>query len=187
VLHSAPPYGLVLVEHADQLRLATAPDVGQLVEAFIDAPPPEPLSQAALEVLAIVAYEQPVARSDVERIRGVDSSGVIDPLLARALIVDDSRLWWPRPTGVSGDHRALLANDGYCVAERTAAATSLRKLVIVACLPEGQSCQRRRASSTNYVLPLDGGSDLVENDAFRMQSASMISPVIPTDFRCELV
>jgi segregation and condensation protein B len=91
VLRSAPPYGLVLVEHADQLRLATAPDVGRLVEAFIDAPPAEPLSQAALEVLAIVAYEQPVSRSDVERIRGIDSSGVIDTLLARALIVDDTR------------------------------------------------------------------------------------------------
>jgi segregation and condensation protein B len=91
VLRSAPPYGLVLVEHADQLRLATAPDVGRLVEAFIDAPPPEPLSQAALEVLAIVAYEQPVSRSDVEHIRGVDSAGVIDTLLARALIVDDTR------------------------------------------------------------------------------------------------
>jgi hypothetical protein len=63
VLRNAPPYGLVLVEHADQLRLATAPDVGRLVESFIDAPPPEPLSQAALEVLAIVAYEQPVSGS----------------------------------------------------------------------------------------------------------------------------
>jgi segregation and condensation protein B len=82
---------LVLVEHTDQLHLATAPDVGRLVEAFIDAPPPEPLSQAALEVLAIVAYEQPVSRSDVERIRGIDSSGVIETLLARGLIIDDNR------------------------------------------------------------------------------------------------
>jgi hypothetical protein len=46
VLRSAPPYGLVLLEHADQLRLPTAPDVGQLVEAFLDTPPPEPLPQA---------------------------------------------------------------------------------------------------------------------------------------------
>jgi segregation and condensation protein B len=91
ILRNAPPYGLVLVEHADQLRLATAPDVGRLVEAFIHAPPPEPLTQAALEVLAVVAYEQPVSRSDVERIRGIDSSGVIDTLLARGLIVDDTR------------------------------------------------------------------------------------------------
>jgi chromosome segregation and condensation protein ScpB len=41
--------------------------------------------------MAIDAYEQPVSRSDVERIRGVDSSGVIDTLLARGLVVDDTR------------------------------------------------------------------------------------------------
>jgi excisionase family DNA binding protein len=132
VLRGAPPYGLVLVEHADQLRLATAPDVGRLVEAFIDAPPPEPLSQAALEVLAIIAYEQPVSRSDVERIRGIDSSGVIDTLLARRVDRRRHTLWWPRTPGVSGDHRALLADDGYCVAERIATAACIRRSVMVA-------------------------------------------------------
>ena len=53
--------------------------------------PPEPLSQAALEVLAIVAYEQPVSRADISHIRGTDSSGVVDTLLARGLIADDAR------------------------------------------------------------------------------------------------
>jgi hypothetical protein len=62
-LRASPPHGLVLLEHADQLQLVTAPDVGKLVEAFLHVDPPEPLSQAALEVLAIVAYEQPVSGS----------------------------------------------------------------------------------------------------------------------------
>jgi segregation and condensation protein B len=53
--------------------------------------PPEPLSQAALEVLAIVAYEQPVTRTDISHIRGTDSSGVIDTLIARGLIANDPR------------------------------------------------------------------------------------------------
>ncbi|MBV9174692.1 MAG: SMC-Scp complex subunit ScpB [Chloroflexi bacterium] len=44
------------------------------------------------EVLAIVAYEQPVARTDITHIRGTDSTGVIDTLLARKLIADDARL-----------------------------------------------------------------------------------------------
>ena len=88
---ASPPHGLVLLEHADQLQLVTAPDVGKLVEAFLHVDPPEALSQAALEVLAIVAYEQPVSRADVAHIRGTDSAGVIDTLLARGLIADDAR------------------------------------------------------------------------------------------------
>ena len=83
--------GCALLEHADQLQLVTAPDVGQLVEAFLNVPPPEGLSQAALEALAIVAYEQPVSRADISQIRGTDSAGVVDTLLARKLIADDAR------------------------------------------------------------------------------------------------
>jgi len=90
-LRASPPHGLSLLEHADQLQLVTAPDCGSLVEAFLDVPAPEPLSQAALEALAIVAYEQPVSRADISHIRGTDSSGVIDTLLARGLIADDTR------------------------------------------------------------------------------------------------
>jgi segregation and condensation protein B len=90
-LRTSPPHGLVLLEHADQLQLVTAPDVGKLVEAFLHVDPPAALSQAALEVLAIVAYEQPVSRSDVAHVRGTDSAGVIDSLLARKLIADDTR------------------------------------------------------------------------------------------------
>jgi segregation and condensation protein B len=90
-LRASPPHGLILLEHADQLQLVTAPDVGKLVERFLHVDPPEALSQAALEVLAIVAYEQPVSRADIAHIRGTDSAGVIDTLLARKLIVDDAR------------------------------------------------------------------------------------------------
>jgi segregation and condensation protein B len=69
----------------------TAPDVGKLMETFLHVDPPEALSQAALEALAIVAYEQPVSRVDISHIRGVDSAGVVDTLLARGLIADDAR------------------------------------------------------------------------------------------------
>jgi segregation and condensation protein B len=89
-LRASPPHGLVLLEHADQLQLVTAPEVGKLVEAFLNVPPPEALSQAALEVLAIVAYEQPVSRAEVSHIRGTDCAGVIDTLFARKLLADDA-------------------------------------------------------------------------------------------------
>jgi segregation and condensation protein B len=52
----------------------------------------EKLSQAATEVLAIIAYKQPVTRQQVEAIRGVDSTGVIQSLLDRNLIEVTGRL-----------------------------------------------------------------------------------------------
>jgi len=61
------------------------------METFLHVDPPEALSQAALEALAIVAYEQPVSRVGISHIRGVDSAGVVDTLLARGLIADDAR------------------------------------------------------------------------------------------------
>ncbi len=90
-LRASPPHGLLLVEDADRLELASAPDCTAVIERFLDTPPPEPLSQAALEVLSIVAYEQPVTRADISDIRGTDSSGVVDTLLARGLVADDPR------------------------------------------------------------------------------------------------
>jgi segregation and condensation protein B len=44
------------------------------------------LSTAALETLAIIAYQQPVTRAEIEAVRGVDSSGVIATLLSRGLV-----------------------------------------------------------------------------------------------------
>jgi segregation and condensation protein B len=91
-LNVSPPHGLVLLESGDRLELVSAPDCGALIERFLDKPTPEPLSQAALEVLSIVAYEQPITRAEISHIRGTDSSGVIETLLARRLIEDDPRL-----------------------------------------------------------------------------------------------
>ena len=54
-----------------------------------------PLSQAAFEVLAIIAYNQPVTKAFVEQIRGVDCSGVISTLCQRELIEEKGRLDLP--------------------------------------------------------------------------------------------
>src|SRR5439155_23235552 len=59
-LRASPPHGLALLESDDEIQLTSAPDCGPLIERFLDMPRPEPLSQAAMEVLSIVAYEQPV-------------------------------------------------------------------------------------------------------------------------------
>jgi segregation and condensation protein B len=80
-------------------RLIAAP----LLERFLNRPTPEPLSQAAMEVLSIVAYEQSITRAEISHIRGTDSSGVIETLLARQLTEDDPRFRRPRSVSVSGD------------------------------------------------------------------------------------
>ena len=54
-----------------------------------------PLSAAALEVLAVVAYNQPVTKSFIEQVRGVDCSGVISTLLEKNLIEESGRLELP--------------------------------------------------------------------------------------------
>ncbi len=54
-----------------------------------------PLSQAALEVLAVVAYNQPVTKAFVEQVRGVDCSGVIGSLTSKDLIEEKGRLELP--------------------------------------------------------------------------------------------
>jgi segregation and condensation protein B len=70
----------------DRVQLSTAPRFAPVLQRFLGLERTVRLSQAALETLAIVAYRQPVTRTDVEAVRGVDSSGVLQTLLARGLV-----------------------------------------------------------------------------------------------------
>src|SRR5436309_4712016 len=82
--------GVRLVLSGDRVELVTAPDAGALIARYVGADAIG-LSPAALETLAIVAYRQPVTRSAVERIRGVDSDYTIRSLLHRRLVVELGR------------------------------------------------------------------------------------------------
>lgn len=62
-----------------------------MVERQLGQRAPEPLSEAALHTLGIVAYEQPVTRADIRTIRGVDSDAVVETLRARGLVAEDPR------------------------------------------------------------------------------------------------
>ena len=82
--------GVRLVIAGEHVALATAPEAGRLVARYIGAEPAR-LSPASQETLAIVAYRQPVTRSVVDRIRGVDSDYTLRTLLHRRLIVELGR------------------------------------------------------------------------------------------------
>jgi segregation and condensation protein B len=82
--------GIRLVVDGDRVELATASDGGALVARYVGADALR-LSPASLETLAIIAYRQPVTRSVVDHIRGVDSDYTIRTLLHRRLIVELGR------------------------------------------------------------------------------------------------
>ena len=73
--------GLVLLNFDDRWQMATRPYYGEIVKRILDARRNAPLSPAALEVLAVIAYNQPVSRSFIEQVRGVDSSSTVAKLL----------------------------------------------------------------------------------------------------------
>lgn len=77
--------GIQLVEVATGWQFRTHPDMATYVRK-LDHIKPKKLSKAAMEALAVVAYRQPVTRSEVEQIRGVDSSAVIYKLVQLNLV-----------------------------------------------------------------------------------------------------
>jgi segregation and condensation protein B len=84
--------GVRLQRHGDQVQLVSAPESATVVARFLGVQAQNRLSAAALEVLAIIAYRQPITRAQVDAIRGVDSSGTVRALLARDLISEAGRL-----------------------------------------------------------------------------------------------
>jgi segregation and condensation protein B len=82
--------GIVVREISGGYRFATSPLAREGVEAYL-LPPKTTLSTPALEALAIVAHLQPVTRSEIEAIRGVNSDSVVSTLLDRGLIEDAGR------------------------------------------------------------------------------------------------
>jgi segregation and condensation protein B len=77
--------GFFLKEVAGGYQLRTRPEYAEWIKRLLQ-PSPARLSKAALETLAIIAYKQPIIRSEIEQIRGVDSGGVLRMLLERKLI-----------------------------------------------------------------------------------------------------
>ncbi|CAN5765211.1 SMC-Scp complex subunit ScpB [soil metagenome] len=83
--------GFVLRAVAGGWRLYTDPECAPWLERFVRGHTQARLTGAALEVLAIVAYRQPISRSQIAELRGVDSDGVVRTLLTRGLIVEAGR------------------------------------------------------------------------------------------------
>jgi segregation and condensation protein B len=87
--------GLRLQWTGQNVQLTTAPESSEIVERFLGLEVTTRLSQAALEVLAIVAYLQPITRPRIDSIRGVNSDGALRTLLGKGLIEEQGRMDTP--------------------------------------------------------------------------------------------
>lgn len=86
--------GIVLVEHGEELQLASGPEQARAVLAWVGAGGSD-MTAAPLETLAIVAYRQPITKGGIEEIRGVDADYALRLLLERGLIEEAGRLETP--------------------------------------------------------------------------------------------
>ncbi|MCL2109150.1 MAG: SMC-Scp complex subunit ScpB [Oscillospiraceae bacterium] len=87
--------GLQIIRLEDSYQIATRAEYAPFIKTALEIRRQTPLSQAAMEALAVVAYNQPVTKAYVEQIRGVDSNGVINSLVERGLIEEAGRLDLP--------------------------------------------------------------------------------------------
>ncbi|MFD2868050.1 segregation and condensation protein B [Kurthia sp. 3B1D] len=92
--------GIMLKELAGTYQLISKPANAEVIEKLVENPPAQSLSQAALEVLAIVAYKQPITRVEIEDLRGVKCERPLHTLNQKLLIQEVGR--------VEGTGRAIL-------------------------------------------------------------------------------
>lgn len=90
-----PESGICLLQLENKYQICTKKQYADSIRAVIEVKKNTPLSQAAFEVLAIIAYNQPVTKAFVEQVRGVDCSSVIANLCQKSLIEEMGRLELP--------------------------------------------------------------------------------------------
>lgn len=93
--YKSDEHGIELLNLNGKYQFATKEEYASQIRAVLSIKKNTPLSAAAFEVLAIVAYNQPVTKAFIEQVRGVDCSGVISTLCQRELIKENGRLDLP--------------------------------------------------------------------------------------------
>jgi len=90
--HECQARGVRLQRKGDRVQMVSAPEAASYIERFLGLELTTRLSPAALEVLAIVAYRQPITRAQIEAIRGVSCDAVLRTLVSRGLLEEVGRL-----------------------------------------------------------------------------------------------
>jgi len=110
--YALQPRGLQLIRINDAYQLVTRPEYGEYIRKFTGATKEQPLSRACLETLAIIAYNQPVTKADIEQLRGVKCDHAIAVLLEKNLIREVGRLDAPGKPKLYGTTELFLKSFG---------------------------------------------------------------------------
>lgn len=104
--------GIHLVQLDDAYQFCTVTSTADAVRAALDLRRNTPLSQAALEVLSVIAYNQPVTKAFVEQVRSVDCGAVIQGLMLKGLVEERGRLELPGRPLLYGTTAGFLRSFG---------------------------------------------------------------------------
>ncbi|GEM_PF-258079 len=104
--------GLRLSEIKDKVALSTKPEHGEALSLLYDPKNRQDLSQASYEVLAVIAYSEPVTRSEIEMVRGVNSDSIVTRLIERGLVEQRGTLDVPGRPGLLYVSEQFLADFG---------------------------------------------------------------------------
>jgi len=130
--------GLRLQRLGDAYQLVTAPEVGERLAGYA-AHEVARVTPAALEALAIIAYRQPCTRSEVDRVRGVDSDYVLRSLLHRRLITEVGRRDTPGRPILYGTTFTFLERFGLTSLDRLPALSSEAAGLVAAASSDGEA------------------------------------------------
>jgi len=141
--------GVRLAVVAGGYRLVTKQDYGSWIKRLDKAKTAAKLSRSALESLAIIAYKQPLVRSEIEEIRGVETSGVLRTLLERKLVRIVGRKEVPGRPIMYGTTKFFLEHFGLSDLSQLPPLREFKEL----------------GESEQSLLPMEGGDVLLERGA----------------------
>ena len=139
--------GITIIKLKDSYQMVSVKEYAPQIRKVMDLRRNTPLSQAALEVLAVIAYNQPVTKSFVEQVRGVDCSGVISTLCQRGLIEEKGRLELPGRPLIYGTTSEFLRC--FCVSD----------LSELPPLPEKKEDELKKALEAGETASNNGGTE----------------------------
>ena len=143
--------GLALWNVEDRYQLVTKPETAETVRKSMEIRRDIPLSPAAFEVLAIIAYRQPVTKAYVEQTRGVDCSGIITNLVLKGLVEEKGRLELPGRPLLYGTTDNFLRCFGIETLEQLPDLTEIE-------LEAGQNAADSAEDSDQEPLPIGTGT-----------------------------
>lgn len=152
-----------LVLYQDSAQLVTKSEYGEIVRTALELRKNQPLSRAALEVLAVVAYNQPVTRAFIDKVRGVESPSVTASLAEKGLIEEVGRLDAPGHPILYGTTPVFL---------RTFGLSSIEEL---GTLPELEEVQRAFMKEGEQ-MEMDIGDGALRQEVEEDEGASAPSP-----------